>query len=154
MLNSPNMPTTNRRPFIQKFTLSASLMHFSVDVFLRFVRYNSRRLIICFGFSVKFACCHMFIWMLEQFLRFACHTLTNLIREQARMDVEGLLLVTGGPGVLRFMGSQRVRHDWVTELNWTCYISSLSFPSRSSVGRRPGACCPHRSVLQLSSTVY
>jgi len=26
---------------------------------------------------------------------------------------------TGRPGVLWFMGSQRVRHDWVTELNWT-----------------------------------
>ena len=26
---------------------------------------------------------------------------------------------TGRPGVLRFMGLQRVRHDWVTELNWT-----------------------------------
>ena len=26
---------------------------------------------------------------------------------------------TGRPGVVRFMGSQRVRHDWVTELNWT-----------------------------------
>ena len=26
---------------------------------------------------------------------------------------------TGRPGVLQFMGSQRVRHDWVTELNWT-----------------------------------
>ena len=25
----------------------------------------------------------------------------------------------GRPGVLQFMGSQRVRHDWVTELNWT-----------------------------------
>ena len=25
---------------------------------------------------------------------------------------------TGKPGVLRFMGSQRVRHDWATELNW------------------------------------
>ena len=24
---------------------------------------------------------------------------------------------TGRPGMLRFMGSQRVRHDWVTELN-------------------------------------
>ena len=23
------------------------------------------------------------------------------------------------PGVLQFMGSQRVRHHWVTELNWT-----------------------------------
>ena len=26
---------------------------------------------------------------------------------------------TGRPGVLQFMGLQRVRHDWVTELNWT-----------------------------------
>ena len=25
---------------------------------------------------------------------------------------------TGRPGMLRFMGSQRVRHDWVTEMNW------------------------------------
>ena len=26
---------------------------------------------------------------------------------------------TGRPGVLQLMGSQRVRHNWVTELNWT-----------------------------------
>ena len=26
---------------------------------------------------------------------------------------------TGRPGVLRFMGSQRVGHNWVTKLNWT-----------------------------------
>ena len=26
---------------------------------------------------------------------------------------------TSRPGVLRFMGSQRVGHDWTTELNWT-----------------------------------
>ena len=25
----------------------------------------------------------------------------------------------GRPGMLRFMGLQRVRHDWATELNWT-----------------------------------
>ena len=28
---------------------------------------------------------------------------------------------TGRPGMLRFMRSQRVRHDWVTEPNWTEY---------------------------------
>jgi len=27
---------------------------------------------------------------------------------------------TGRPGVLQFMGSQRVRHDWAIELNWCC----------------------------------
>ena len=32
---------------------------------------------------------------------------------------------TGRPGVLRFMGSQRVEHDWATEL----MLSTLSFPS-------------------------
>ena len=26
---------------------------------------------------------------------------------------------TGGPSVLRSMGSQRVEHDWATELDWT-----------------------------------
>ena len=26
---------------------------------------------------------------------------------------------TGRPGVVRFMGSQRVGHDWATELNWS-----------------------------------
>ena len=26
---------------------------------------------------------------------------------------------TGRPGTLRYMGSQRVRHDWATELNWS-----------------------------------
>ena len=31
---------------------------------------------------------------------------------------------TGKPGVLHSMGSQRVRHDWVTELNWTVHIFS------------------------------
>ena len=31
---------------------------------------------------------------------------------------------TGRPGVLRFMGLQRVRHDWVTELTWTDTMTS------------------------------
>ena len=31
----------------------------------------------------------------------------------------GLWWWTGRPGVLLFMGSQRVGHDWVTELNWS-----------------------------------
>ena len=29
---------------------------------------------------------------------------------------------TGRPGILRFMGSQRIRHDWATELNQTEFI--------------------------------
>ena len=43
---------------------------------------------------------------------------------------------TGRPGVLWFMGSQRVGHDWATELNWTegllrlwmAFFSLILFP--------------------------
>ena len=38
---------------------------------------------------------------------------------------------TGRPGVLRFMGSQRVRHDWVTELNWTEFQDIYNHPKRN-----------------------
>ena len=35
---------------------------------------------------------------------------------------------TGRPGMLQFMGSQRVRHDRATELNWTeCKLNILFF---------------------------
>ena len=40
---------------------------------------------------------------------------------------------TGKPGVLQSMGSQRVRHDWATELNWfTMMLLELYFLSLSS----------------------
>ena len=31
----------------------------------------------------------------------------------------------GRPGMLRFMGSQRVGHDWATELNWTEWMDAM-----------------------------
>ena len=34
---------------------------------------------------------------------------------------------TGGPGVLRFMGLQRVGHNWATELNWKYSIQRKSY---------------------------
>ena len=39
---------------------------------------------------------------------------------------------TGRPGMLQFMGSQRVGHDWATELNWTllsCFCNLIKTPS-------------------------
>ena len=36
---------------------------------------------------------------------------------------------TGRPGMLQFMGSQRVRHDWATELNWVP-VTWVQVPSR------------------------
>ena len=43
------------------------------------------------------------------------------ITDSMDMGLGGLreLVMTGRPGVLQFMGSQSVRHNWVTELNWT-----------------------------------
>ena len=41
----------------------------------------------------------------------------------------GNLWWTGRPGVLRFMGSQRIGHDWAIELNWTEWsLCSYSSP--------------------------
>ena len=34
---------------------------------------------------------------------------------------------TGRPGVLQIMGSQRVGHNWATELNWTTWHNDLIF---------------------------
>ena len=39
----------------------------------------------------------------------------------------GSLWWKGRPGMLRFMGLQRVRHDWATELNWTYVICIVCF---------------------------
>ena len=41
---------------------------------------------------------------------------------------------TGSPGVLWFMGSQRVGHDWATELNISCFKIKLHIPG---LGRSP-----------------
>ena len=38
---------------------------------------------------------------------------------------------TGRPGVLQSMGSQRVGHDWVTELNWTVAQLLVSWQTRT-----------------------
>ena len=35
---------------------------------------------------------------------------------------------TGRPGMPQFMGSQRVGHDWATELNWTELIPDIGLP--------------------------
>ena len=38
---------------------------------------------------------------------------------------------TGRPGMLWFIGSQRVGHDWATELNWTECITKTMNPAHS-----------------------
>ena len=47
---------------------------------------------------------------------------------------------TGRPGVLQFMVSQRIRHDWATELNWNIQIFMLT-----------NICIASKSVLVLTT---
>ena len=63
---------------------------------------------------------------------------------------------TGSPGMLQFMGSQRVRHDWATELNWTeLYWSSFlnlnlcRYCALWSEWFFPSTCLKHLYVLNL-----
>ena len=48
------------------------------------------------------------------------------ITDSMDMDMNSDLVMEGRPGVLWFMVSQRVGHDWETELNWTEYINYLN----------------------------
>ena len=50
---------------------------------------------------------------------------------------------TGRPGVLQFMRSQRVGHDWVTELNWTEWFWKPALWREKSFLER----CPKRLVF-------
>ena len=59
----------------------------------------------------------------------------------------------GKPGVLQFMGSQRVRHNWVTELNWLTKACRTSETSSETVFLRwlsgkecACQCRRHRSI--------
>ena len=49
---------------------------------------------------------------------------------------------TGRPGMLRFMGSRRVGHDWATELNWDSYSvlkKKQKTPNRGSCSQTTSA---------------
>ena len=62
----------------------------------------------------------------------------------------------GRPGVLWFMGSQTVRHDWVTELNWTILYKKAS-RSRANLksGYFNGSSKPWRTwILSFSLLCY
>ena len=59
---------------------------------------------------------------------------------------------TGKPGVLRFMGSQRVRHDWATELNWIYMFQccSLFVPPLSPPCLQVCSLCLHLRCCPLA----
>ena len=61
---------------------------------------------------------------------------------------------TGRPGVQRFLGSQRVRHDWVTELNWielNWYITEKTENTNSKRYMLPNV---HSSIIFLQFPRY
>ena len=61
----------------------------------------------------------------------------------------------GRPGVLQFMGSQRVGHDWVTELNWTEAAPSLfCFNYMFYHFKLPRISCAFSSVLFLVCHIW
>ena len=56
--------------------------------------------------------------------------------------------LTGRPGMLRFMGSQRVGHDWATELNWMSLLFNIL--SRLVITFLPRSKCLLISWLQVT----
>ena len=69
---------------------------------------------------------------------------------------------TGRPGVLWFMGSQRVGHDWATKLNWTELKQLVSFKSLAILSGVLEFCttllfpayCMKHSLVQWMYAVY
>ena len=59
---------------------------------------------------------------------------------------------TGRPGVLRFMGSQGVGHDWATELNWTELIMVLVSKVGSPMNQNSRNLYPCVNPLPLNLT--
>jgi len=59
---------------------------------------------------------------------------------------------TGRPGVLRLMGSERVRHDWATELNWhvcvyVCVCPSKALSSLKYIRDKSKGLCYYKQAL-------
>jgi len=61
---------------------------------------------------------------------------------------------TGRPGVLWFMGSQRVGHDWVTELNWLCICKEAETKPRNSLQKGEELSRERINVLDLVGVIW
>ena len=69
---------------------------------------------------ISFHVLNLFIYFWLCWVSIAMHRLSLFAASQTWVWVNsGSWWWTGRPGVLRFMGSQRVGHDWASELNWT-----------------------------------
>ena len=61
---------------------------------------------------------------------------------------------TGRPGMLWFMGSQRVGHDWATELNWTHLLIYSSFQASLSTNLLDLCCICSPRTLSFSKSLF
>ena len=60
---------------------------------------------------------------------------------------------TGKPGVLQSMRSQRVGHDWATELNWQVTSYRSSKVDRRDTGMIHILCHDHNHFMKMSSSL-
>ena len=76
-------------------------------------------------FFVQFSCSFMANFCNPMDCSMTCLPVNHQLLELTQTQVYWVCLNswswwwTGRPGVLQFMGSQRVGHDWATDLNWT-----------------------------------
>ena len=56
---------------------------------------------------------------------------------------------TGRAGVLQFIGSQRIGHNWVTELNWTVFLYDLRKPNHYAVSLNVNSAVCHYISIKL-----
>ena len=57
---------------------------------------------------------------------------------------------TGRPGLLRFMGWQRVGHDWATELNWTDYVIDINLQGWTATAKSLQSCLTLCDPIDIS----
>ena len=107
---------------------------FGLDMYtLLYLKWITNKVLLyCTGTSVQ---CYVAAWLGEEFggewihvyvwlSTFAVH-LASPTRWTWVWVNSGSWWWTGMPGVLQFMGLQRVGYDWATELNWTETITAL-----------------------------
>ena len=76
-------------------------------------------------------------WQRMRWLDGMTNSMDMSLSELGELVNSGSWWWTGRPGMLRFMGSQKVGQDWTTELNWDCIfkvaISILRIPKYSLI---------------------
>ena len=73
----------------------------------------------------------------RSFQNFKCYYLVTSLAILGASPYSGSWWWTGRPGVRRFMGSQRVGHDWTTDLIWSVAQMVKNLPSMQATWVQP-----------------